>query len=776
MIWTVQPAIIATGLPYLFVTVFTPARWLRLSAFLLAAGSSVFASTLTRLNDDAFAALRDRAVSRRVRLDRIPLYDAKRSAIDLEEFQVWAPGAKVILHGDNGVILERLDPPARRFFRGLVNGDPESFAFFSTDPSGRDIEGLIVTRDKRFAVRSSRRRDESIDQFLTEFDATDAVTGEPRTWQCDVDRANADPPGPIHVIGPDGRPVIGHGISGSQAYAITVEIETDYELYANAGGNAAAATAITNSLTTLTGAVSTIYNRDLMTNVTLANLNIYTTASDPWSQPDAVNGLNELGEAYHNPSIKPAGRTSSAVVMLSGKAANGFAWLHRICAGDVFNGTHWVGPYAFCGSVGVSAATPDPNATVGGYLYGMDASQNYWALEEYAHELGHNMGGMHTHCVAITAGEVTQAGFTDGSTAAFVDHCYGSEGAGCFSGANYAAGSPGVYHGTIMSYCQNVFAGGFPQSRYVFGLASEPSHHELDDYMLRATGPMNSGTNIVNGVGSFTMSAITAPASVAASATGITASVTAAGATSIVWTITNGTITSSATGSSIIFTAGATGSTILRVTAYEGNLCGITDTKSVAIISVNPPTGVTAVATGSTTVSVSWTLASGATSYHIYRSADHLNFVQVPGNPTTPPFADTTAAPNTAYLYAVRSFDGANESANSNVDLATAVIFTDATLTAGVTAIKAVHFTELRTAVSAVHVLAGLGAVTFTDSNLDSTVTIQAVHLNELRSNLDAARTALGLSAVSYSDGPSVTAQSTAITASHINELRGGVQ
>jgi len=284
---------------------------------------------------------------------------------------------------------------------------------------------------------------------------------------------------------------------------------------------------------------------------------------------------------------------------------------------------------------------------------------------------------------------------------------------------------------------------------------------------------LNGGTNIITGVGSFTMSAITAPSSVAGGSTGNTASVTAAGATSFAWTITNGTITSAATGSSITFTAGASGSTILRVTAYEANLCGISDTKSVAIMSA--PTGVTAAAASNSSVTVSWTAAAGATSYHVYRSTDHVNFTQVPGNPAASPFTDTTAAPDTAYLYAVRSFDGANESGNSNADLATTVIFTDPSLSGGIP-VKAVHFNELRTAVSAVHVLSGLGVVSFTDPTLNSSVTVKAVHLNELRSSLNAARSTLGLSAVTYTDAPSVIAQTTVITAAHINELRGGVQ
>src|SRR5437762_3065116 len=92
-----------------------------LLALLVIGASRAFAATVTKLNDDAFAPLRVPSMARKIRLDRLPIYDSQRSVIDLEEFQVWAPGGKVTIHGDNGVVLRTIDPPPMRFFRGLVN-------------------------------------------------------------------------------------------------------------------------------------------------------------------------------------------------------------------------------------------------------------------------------------------------------------------------------------------------------------------------------------------------------------------------------------------------------------------------------------------------------------------------------------------------------------------------------------------------------------------------------------------------------------------------------
>src|SRR5712691_4498681 len=130
----------------------------RFTVAMLAGASPLFAATMTRLSDDALAALRGASVvAKKIRLDKLPLYDSKRSVIELEEFQVWAPGAKVVIHGDNGVILEKQDPPPMRFFRGLVNGSSESFAYFSVDLTTGKVNGLIDTGEKKFAIGGARR-------------------------------------------------------------------------------------------------------------------------------------------------------------------------------------------------------------------------------------------------------------------------------------------------------------------------------------------------------------------------------------------------------------------------------------------------------------------------------------------------------------------------------------------------------------------------------------------------------------------------------------------
>jgi len=99
--------------------------------------------------------------------------------------------------------------------------------------------------------------------------------------------------------------------------------------------------------------------------------------------------------------------------------------------------------------------------------------------------------------------------------------------------------------------------------------------------------------------------------------------------------------------------------------------------------------------------------------------------------------------------------------------------FTDDPLQVGVTPIKALHITELRTAVNQARALAGLAAATFTDGSLTGVV-IKVIHIQQLRDRLAEARTALGMAAFSYSDS-TLVAGSTPVKEVHIQQLRQSV-
>ena len=101
--------------------------------------------------------------------------------------------------------------------------------------------------------------------------------------------------------------------------------------------------------------------------------------------------------------------------------------------------------------------------------------------------------------------------------------------------------------------------------------------------------------------------------------------------------------------------------------------------------------------------------------------------------------------------------------------------FTDDPIVAGVTPVRAVHFTELRAHIDALRAEAGLGLFRWTDPVLRAGVTpVRLVHLLELREALGAAYTAAARAAPRWTDAPP-TAGTTPIRAAHLTELRAAV-
>ena len=188
------------------------------------------------------------------------------------------------------------------------------------------------------------------------------------------------------------------------------------------------------------------------------------------------------------------------------------------------------------------------------------------------------------------------------------------------------------------------------------------------------------------------------------------------------------------------------------------NRCGATNLEAVAI--------------STSQVSVGWDAVQGASSYDVFRSANNSAYTLV-GSTAINNFLDSGVAANTTYLYRVNAvYAAADQGPASAIDLATTIVFTDA-IVAGVTPVKAVHLTELRTAVNAVRAAKGLPPGSFTNPIAPGAL-IRALDVIELRSNLDAARAGLGLPPVMYIDpalGPS-----TPIKRAHILQLRLGVQ
>ncbi len=189
-------------------------------------------------------------------------------------------------------------------------------------------------------------------------------------------------------------------------------------------------------------------------------------------------------------------------------------------------------------------------------------------------------------------------------------------------------------------------------------------------------------------------------------------------------------------------------------------------------VPLSAPTSLVANTFSNTRLDLTWTASTGPVDhYQIERNnRGTVVLLDAPSNS----LSDLSVSPGTAYLYKVRAVDTlGNFSPYSNVDLATAVTFTDDPLPTTPMRIMALHLTQLRDAVNAVRWTAGLNPATWTDAALAG-ARIKAVHVQEMRTALDQALGALGLPVEPYTDAD--LTQHPRIRKEHIEQLRQRVK
>jgi hypothetical protein len=173
-------------------------------------------------------------------------------------------------------------------------------------------------------------------------------------------------------------------------------------------------------------------------------------------------------------------------------------------------------------------------------------------------------------------------------------------------------------------------------------------------------------------------------------------------------------------------------------------------------------------------VSVNWSAVENAHHYEVERASDSNGpFTVVASNVTQTSLEDTGVSAVTAYLYRVRAFStGGPPSPYSNLDLATAIAFTDDTLESQSTLFKAAHINELRQAVNAIRSMAHLSAINWGGNVTQFSTEIQATHIQALREALSDALTALNLPPCSYTDNSLTALRASLFKKEHIEQLR----
>ncbi|MHB8799707.1 MAG: IPT/TIG domain-containing protein [Thermoanaerobaculia bacterium] len=357
------------------------------------------------------------APAARTLVEGVVLETGREVDFDLESFEVWAPGARIIEHGKDG--LRRVPVPRDRYYRGSVSGDSGSFVFLSV---GRTLRGVVVVSDGVFAiapsdgaygaeVRSTAPRAIRIDherqrpEGRPEFSCKEVALESPHSR---VSRSAAlQEPAPLFT---------------STTYVAPIAVETDYELFQRLGSTSA----LTAYVGDLVAASSAIYSRDIQVQKTLSVLHLYSTPSDPWTQTNTELALYELGDYWHANYLEVP---RSTVHLLSAKAGGGgIAWRGAICDADFLCGISNCGSALanghYGGGYGVSSSLSG--------IFSVSNPSFYWDLLCFSHEIGHNFNSRHTHCYDPP-----------------VDQCCPCEP----SQASDCTGPVPPEKGTIMSYC-----------------------------------------------------------------------------------------------------------------------------------------------------------------------------------------------------------------------------------------------------------------------------------------------------------------------------------
>ncbi|WP_298608001.1 M12 family metallo-peptidase [uncultured Thiothrix sp.] len=361
-----------------------------------------------------------------------PLNASKTADLQLEQFQIFTPDAKITIKGSSGT--QNLPLPQTHYFQGKVAEQANSSAFMAIDADGK-TRSIVQLEGQIYVSGHSKEQAEDFN--------TRALIPEQdfkhKDFSCGVDGSNQfKPPLPAGIkakLKAPHRAQLGNGLN----YTAELIIETDYEFYSLFNNTAAAAQYITD----LMAYVSSIYEAEINTTLRLKEIVLYTSPDDPWEASSTSSALYELQSYYLTKRVSVARTT---VHFLSGKNSmnGGIAFIASICTAPSYAGASQ-GSYDFGVSGGMSGSfTPNSPMIV-------------WDAYVVAHELGHNFGSSHTHAYDVDHGYNLP-----------IDCCYATAGGVC---QNYqpamnlpglgtlTGGSTATHPGTIMSYCHLVSGG-----------------------------------------------------------------------------------------------------------------------------------------------------------------------------------------------------------------------------------------------------------------------------------------------------------------------------
>jgi hypothetical protein len=352
--------------------------------------------------------------------------------MDIRELDVFAPDAKIWVHGAKG--KSEFPLPKLKFYMAL-SADKHQRALLIVDPAKPSkVSGFSMLNGQHFALSGELAE---LDKLSTrELRTPEAKNGgvfSPEN-SCGVH----DEPVSFDKL----EPILAAAASGAQRAGtrkarLAVDTDNEVMLQKFADNSTSASNWITSLVATMN---MQSFEADLDLTMEIATINLRpSSTADPYSQNSggAANQseLQEFGTVWQN---NFSGTTRAFAMMISGKStsansASGIAWIDSYCRTQSFGGSYSFNKVFKFGNP--SDTLPFDSLLVG-------------------HELGHNLGSNHTHCLDTSSAAGLQP----------VDTCFSGE-SGCYTGATAC---PAGGRGTLMSYC-NLGACGSQQNLSTFG-------------------------------------------------------------------------------------------------------------------------------------------------------------------------------------------------------------------------------------------------------------------------------------------------------------------
>ena len=306
--------------------------------------------------------------------------------------------------------MKWLDPAARAFIdpaegdlvflKGSVAGKPDSMVYLGL--YGDRIDGM-VRLDGKTSLIASDPRDPSRPTVI--FDPNDLPEGvfDVKNMHCDTLEAEIErvlPALPDPAGGPQG------GIAGQTCKVVKLALDIDFDMTTGPlQNNGWVVLGYVGSLIVIS---DEIYRRDAGVGIELSWGRAWYDADDPWDQGTTLSQLNQF-QNYWNANEVATPRDVAVFITSRNIGGGRASGIGTLC--DVSDS------YNVCGSMDFLFPYPVEDNNI-----------DNWDLVVFTHELGHNLGAIHTHAYNPPLDDCFSGGCTDAPNGTLMSYCHVCDG------------------------------------------------------------------------------------------------------------------------------------------------------------------------------------------------------------------------------------------------------------------------------------------------------------------------------------------------------------